>query len=110
MRGIARKLTAFAVSASLIAASSVAVAAPSAQPAPAPVASTSGTSPWMALSAMTTSSSAASAALAQDNDGGGMDFPPWPVLAVILATLAVAIWILVDDDNNDSNLRPVSPD
>jgi len=41
-----------------------------------------------------------------------MGFPPLPVLAVILATLALGIWILVkndDDEDLDLVVPPVSP-
>jgi hypothetical protein len=59
---------------------------------------------------MTTSSSAASAAAAAQGDPDHVSFPPWPVLGVILATIAVGIYIVVSDKNHhlDFNL-PVSP-
>jgi hypothetical protein len=72
-----------------------------------------GVDPWIALSAMSSSSSAAAAvastAAAQPDNSynRGIGAPPWPALAVILATLALAIYILVDDDDDGS--VPVSP-
>jgi len=61
---------------------------------------------------MTTSSSAATtAAAARDYDDRGPGFPPIAPLLVILATIAVAIYILVKD--NDGHIgfhpNPVSP-
>jgi hypothetical protein len=60
-----------------------------------------------------TAAASASAAAAQDDGDGGFWSPAWPALAVILATLAVAIWILVDDDDGgglDIDVgEPVSP-
>lgn len=54
------------------------------------------------------------AAAAQDCQGeNGMGFPPIPVLAIILATLGVGIWILTKgDDDGDVDITvppPVSP-
>lgn len=111
MPGFARSLTAIAVAASLCAVSTAAIAAAPAPVAASPVAAAAAPSnPWLTLSAMTTSSSAASAAAAAQNDNDGLSFPPWPALAVILATIGVGIYILVKDDNGhlDFNL-PVSP-
>ena len=67
--------------------------------------------PWLTLSAMSSSSSASTAAAAataaQDGDyDQGMGFPPLLPLAVILATVAVAIFLLADDTSED---RPLSP-
>jgi hypothetical protein len=68
--------------------------------------------PWLALSAMSSSSSAAvsSTAAAQSDAAyeSGFRAPPWPALAVIIATLALAIYLLVDDDDDDVNV-PLSP-
>lgn len=107
MFGSMRKLTAFAVGISLMSVTTAAVAA-APVPAPAPVARTAAASPWVTLGAMNSSSAAAAAtstAAAQDYRDDGMGFPPLIVLAIILATLAVGIWIIVDDDDKD----PISP-
>jgi hypothetical protein len=83
--------------------------AASAAPAPSPV------NPWLAMTAMSSSSSpstAAAAAAVAQSDGTyrrGFSTPALPALAVILATLAVAIWLLVDDDDDDNVTVPVSP-
>ncbi len=114
MSGFARGFTAAAIAVSLCSASTVAIGAAPVAPvaaSPAPVAATP-SNQWLALSAMTTNSSvAASAAAAQGYDDGA-GFPPWPVLAVILATIAVGIYILVKDDDGDVDFDlpdPVSP-
>ena len=111
MSAFSRSLTAAAVAASLCIGTTTAAIAASPTPV-APVQTTAPTaSPWLALSAMS-SSSAASTAAAQDYDGDGWSVA-WPALAVILATIAVAIWIIVDDDDDDGGLDlrpdPVSP-
>lgn len=68
--------------------------------------------PWLTMSAMSASSSASTAAaaasVAQDGDyERGFSAPPLLPLAVILATLAVAIYLLVDDNGENP---PLSPD
>jgi hypothetical protein len=115
MSGFMRSLTAAAVVVSLCAVPTAVIARePSAQvaAAPAPVAAVP-SNPWVTLSAMTTSSSAAAAAVAQDEDhkcssatSASTDqdddricLPPIAPLAVILATIGTAIYILVHDDN-----------
>jgi hypothetical protein len=91
-----RRITGAAIAFSLCAAPTAAIGAP---PAAAPV------NPWLALSAMTTSSSAATVAAAQgDDDGRGVPILP---LAVILATIGVAVYILVKDDEHHGT--PISP-
>ncbi len=112
MSGLARRLTAAAVALSLCSVSTVAIAAAPAPPiAASPAATTAApTNSWLTLSAMTTSSSAASsAAAAQYANDGRPGFPPWPVLAVILATIGLAIYILAKDDDGDLDI-PISPD
>lgn len=113
MTGIARKLTVIAVATAMMAVPTGAIA--SASPAP-PVATqqaaaTSSANPWLTLSAMTTTSGAANAAALQDDGRPG--WPPLVPLAIILATIALAIWILVDDDDGDGidfgPEEPVSP-
>ena len=106
MSGFGRKITAAAIAVSLCAVPTAAIgAAPS--PAAPPVAAAP-TNPWLTLSAMTTSSSAATSATAAQGYDGGSGFPPAVPLAVILATIAMAIYILTRDDD-DGNLSPISP-
>ena len=52
---------------------------------------------------------ASAAAAAQGDDGPG--FPPIAPLVVILGTIALAIWILVHDEDDDDffDIEPVSP-
>ena len=111
MSSLVRKLTAAAVSMTLIAVPTGAIAAspaPASQPTAQQAAAATSANPWLTLSAMTSnSSSAASAAAAQGEPG--MGFPPILPLAVILGTIALAIWILVDDDDDDPIIAPVSP-
>jgi len=104
MLGFGRKLTAAAVAMSLCAVPTVAIGATPAAPAAVPQASVQG-NPWLTLSAMTTSSSATTAAVAgQGNDGPG--FPPIAPLAVILATIAAAIYIAVNNGNGHVSVSP----
>ena len=68
--------------------------------------------PWLALSAMSSSSATvASTAAVQSDSAYRSNFrsPPWASLAVILATLALAIYLLVDDDDDDEVVVPISP-
>jgi hypothetical protein len=112
MVGPMRKFTTIAVAASLMSVTTASIAATPA-PAPAPATTTSqSVSPWIALGAMNGSTTAASVATAQDyrDDRAGAGFPPLPVLAIILATLAVGIWILVQDNDDDDPIgQPISP-
>ena len=99
---------------SLVGASTSAIAASNAPIAsPAPTAAGS----WSTLAVMT-GSSAATTAVAQRDDCddrddrdrcGGFWHPPFPALAVILATIATAIYILLKDDNNGLDTNPISP-
>jgi hypothetical protein len=61
---------------------------------------------------MSTSSSASVATTAAAQSDAtydrGFSAPPWPALAVIVATLALAIYLLVDDDDDDEDV-PLSP-
>lgn len=111
MSGFGRKITAAAVAASLCVVPTAAIGAtPAATPAVAPQSATTPANPWLTLSAMTTSSSAASAAAAAQGDPGP-GFPPIAPLAVILATIALAVYILVkdDDDNGFRFFESISP-
>ena len=103
MPGIVRRVTAAIVAGSLVAVSSGPVAA---SPAPPPAATTSA-NPWVALSAMTTSSSAANTALRHEE--GHMGFPPIAPLIVILGTIALGIYIVTKDDDDDPLGSSVSP-
>ena len=67
--------------------------------------------PWLTLSAMSSSASASTAAAAataaQDGDyDHGFSAPPLLPLAVILATLAVALYIAIDDNGDNESLSP----
>ena len=111
MSGFARKLTSAAVVAglALVPAGAFATApAPAAKPS---AATTAPADPWLTLSAMTSTSSSATAAALRHEEGHA-GWPPVVPLAIILATIAVAIWIAVDDDDGDFDLPPrgVSPD
>jgi len=77
----------------------------------APAVAPSSVSPWLTLSAMSGSTTAATAAAAaaQGEEDEGMGWPPLPVLAVILATIGVAIFILVDDDDSSFGADAISP-
>lgn len=113
MSSLVNKLTAVAVAVTMIAVPTGAIAASPAstpQPTAQQAAAATTTNPWLALSAMTSSSSTASvAAAAQGDDGPG--FPPIAPLVVILGTIALAIWILVHDEDDDDffDIEPVSP-
>ena len=114
MSGLVRKLTAAAVAMSLVTIPTGTIAAvPANTVAAAPVVAAPPANSWLTLSAMTANSSSAAAAAAAAQDDGGPGFPPIAPLVVILATIGVAIWILVKGDN-DGNLHlptgtPVSP-
>lgn len=110
-----RKLIVAAAIISLVGASTSAIAASNAPIAsPAPTAAGS----WSTLAVMT-GSSAATTAVAQRDDCddhddrddrcGGFWHPPFLSLAVILATIATAIYILLKDDDNDLDTNPISP-
>jgi hypothetical protein len=105
MSGLARKLTSAAVAAGLTLVPAGAFASPPA-PSAAPAAATAA-NPWLTLSAMTSTSSTASAAALRHEEGHA-GFPPLVPLAIILATIAVAIWIAVDDDE-DGDFIGLSP-
>jgi hypothetical protein len=113
MSSLMGKVIAAAVATSLVAVPTVTIAAPiaSAIPAAPTAAPPSTANPWLALSAMTTSSSSATAAAQgyDDDDDDGPGFPPLPVLAVILATIGVAIYILASDDDGDLDGFDISP-
>lgn len=107
MPGFTRKLTAAAIATSLLAVPTAGIAAAPAA-ARAPAAATTAANPWVALSAMTSSSSATTTAAAQDYDDGP-GFPPIAPLVVILATIALGVYILTkNDDDDDLGIR-VSP-
>lgn len=110
MAGFGRKFTAAAVAMSLCAIPTVAIGATPSAPA-APLSAPAASSSWLTLSAMTSSSSAATAAAADQYDGDRRaGFPPIASLAVILATIAAAIYILVKNDHGHVDLPiPVSP-
>lgn len=109
MLGQLRSCCAIAIVVSLIVAPSGALAAgqTAAQPIGA-AQSAAPVSPWLTLSAMTSTSSEATAAAAaqQENVEGA---PPTSSLSVIMSTIALAIWILLEDHDGDFDLEPISP-
>lgn len=108
MSGILRRVTAAAVAASMAAVPTGAIAAsPAATPAAAPTTATTATNPWLALSAMTSSSSASSASLRHEEGHGGL--PPVLPLIVILGTIALGVYILTKDDDDEPLGLPISP-
>ena len=98
-------LTLVAVPTGAIAADPVSAPQPTAQQA----ATAASANPWLTLSAMTSNSStAATAAAAQGETGPG--FPPIASLTVILGTIALAVWILLHDEDGSVEFeQPVSP-
>lgn len=116
MLGLGRKFTTIAVALSLCAVPTGAIAwspapisaAPAATAAPATAAVPS--DQWLALSAMTTGSAATSAAALQRDERPGL--PPAAPLIVILGTIALAIYILLKDDDGELDFAPEpgSPD
>ena len=109
MPGFMRRLTATAVATSLLAVSTGAIAAAPAPRTAAPRVSNSQTNPWLALSAMTSTSSSAATAAAQDYDDDGPGFPPILPLIVILGTIALGVYILTKDDDDEPLGFPISP-
>ena len=105
-----RKLIVAAATISLVGASTSAIAA-SNTPISSPAATAAGS--WSTLSVMT-GSNAAIAAIRDDDDDdreGGFWHPPFLSLAVILATIGTAIYILIkkDDNNLGFNTDPPVP-
>ena len=108
------RLRAFTVATAIISLVGASTSAIAASPVGASVsapAAASAAGSWGTLSAMSGSSAAAAAAVAQDNDGRGIGGISWLSLAVILATIAVGIYIITKDDNDDLdfNIPPISP-
>ena len=105
-----RALTVAAVVVSMTAASTSAIAA---APTGARVSTSATTAAgsWGTLSMMTGSSAATAAIRSDDEDRGGFGHPALLSLAVILATIALAIYIVVKDNrnNNSANNTPISP-
>jgi len=110
MAGFARKLTALAVATSILAVPTAAIAATPAAPRTAAAAvNPTPANPWVTLSAMTSTSSSATSAAAAQDDGDGPGFPPIAALVVILGTIALAVYILTKDDDDEPLGFPVSP-
>ena len=93
---------------SLVGASTTAIAA---RPAPIAASTAAAAGSWGTLSVMTGSSAATAALRSDDDREGGFGDPALLSLAVILGTIALAIYILTrdDDDKLDFNPIPVSP-
>lgn len=104
MNGMLNKVSFAIACASLVASSTSALAA--SPPSLAPTASTMAANPWATLSMM---SSGYAAQGYEDRDRVGS--PPLLPLLVILATIAVGLWIALDDDDDDGSIRiePISP-
>lgn len=103
MLGCGRKLAACAAAISLLSGTGAAVAAQvSRAPAPALEANAQAqpANPWLTLSAMTASSSATSTTEAATGEAVQVGWPHIAPLSVVLGTIATAIYILLDEDNN----------
>lgn len=109
MSGFGRKFTAAAIAVSLCAAPTAAIGAAPVAPVAATQSAAAPVSPWLTLSAMTTSSSAATTAAAAQGYDDGPGWPPIAPLAVILATVAAMVYILVKDHNGHFHFQPLSP-
>lgn len=95
---------------SLVGASSAAIAAsPVRASVSAPAATAAGS--WGTLSVMSGSSAATAAIQSDDDSRRRFGNISWLSLAVILATIAAAIYIITRDDNDDLdfNIPPISP-
>jgi len=112
MRSRASRLLAMAAGAAMLISSTAAAASPPSAPASAPPAN-----PWVTLSMLNPAGAAAlggAAAAVQPDypppEGGpaGIGGIPWPVIAVWLAVIALDIYLLVKDDNDEEEFA--SPD
>ena len=110
MPGLLRKITSAAAATALLASPTTAFA--SSRTAATPSASAN----WAMLSAMSSASSSSAALAAAQGDYAYRDNRgiPLPVIAVLAATIGLAIWILVhDEDDGDVDFGigdPLSPD
>lgn len=102
-----RAFTVAAVIVSMVGASTSAIAAPTAARSSAPAASAAGS--WGTLSMMTGSSAATAAIRSDDDREGGFGHPALLSLAIILATLAAAIYIITKKRDKDLEFNPLSP-
>jgi hypothetical protein len=110
MTGFVRKLTATAAAIALVAVPTAGIAAAQTTPRPAATqAAAAPVSPWLTLSAMTSSSSSAASTAALQYEDEGPGFPPIAPLIVILGTIALGVYILTKDDDDDDLGFPVSP-
>lgn len=108
MPGIIRKITSAAAATALLVSPATALAS-SRTAASAPSASAN----WAMLSAMSSASSSSAALAAAQGDYAYRDNRgiPLPVIAVLAATIGLAIWILVHDDDGDLDISDaLSPD
>ena len=101
-----RALTVAAVIVSMVGASTAAVAVAPIAAVSAPAATAAGS--WGTLSVMTGSSAAAAALQSDDDDRrGGFRNPALLSLAIILATIAAAIYILTRKNKGNIDFTPV---
>jgi hypothetical protein len=107
-----RKYCAAAAAVSLVA-GTAAGAVPPAEPIETPVAAAPAPmpNPWLTLSALSgaDSTGTAVAAAQEESQFAASGWPPTLPLLGLLADIAAAVYILLDDDS-DSPLEPVSPD
>ena len=96
-----RILTATIAGAALLGSTAAQAASTTAQPLPQ-------VNSWLALSSMSSPTVAASTVASLQSDyqtsRRGMRGPPLPALAVILATIALAIYIIASDEDDDGFL------
>ena len=106
MLGCVRKLAAFVAAISLLSASGAAVAAQASRPAeqmPVAKAQARIADPWLTLSTMTASSSSTTAMATSQGEAVPVSWPHIVPLSVVLGTIATAIYILLDDGNDNHN-------
>ena len=97
-----RSLLVASVIVSMVGAPAIAAA-----PVSAPAATAAGS--WSTLSVMTGSSAATAAIRSDDDREDGFGHPALLSLAIILATIAAAIYIITRDKGKDLDFEPLSP-
>ena len=104
MAGTLGKFAGAAAAMALLVSPTAAIASSGPSPATLSAPSTQSANAWSTLSVMSSASSSAATLAAAQGDpryDGGVSGIPLPVIAVLLATLGVFIWILVQDDDGD---------